>query len=116
MNTRQNKWKAIVGGALLGLLASSASGQWLPTHSTVEATQAKTVFSTERRLILPEGKVLVLPAAGDEISLRDARAKTSRAWAIPEVRRGASMTLLPSGRVLIWGGQDRTGNLQPGEF
>ena len=24
------------------------------------------------------------------------------------------MTLLPSGRVLIWGGQDRTGNLQPG--
>jgi len=62
---------------------------------------------------LSGGQVLVLSSSGAELQLhRPNSAGGTRSWALPEVRRNASMVTVPDGRVLISGGHDARGTLQ----
>ncbi len=70
----------------------------------------------EARAQLPDGRWLSLARDGATLSLREDRdgGRVLRQWALPAPRRWASLSLLPSGRVLLWGGVDGHGRPHPG--
>ncbi|MEH6416966.1 Ig-like domain-containing protein [Pseudomonas sp. CGJS7] len=67
----------------------------------------------EARAQLPDGRWLVLERDGSALKLIEDRDNGAvlRRWPLSSPRRLASVSLLPSGRVLIWGGVD--GNNRP---
>lgn len=110
MNQIKERW-ALTAGLLCGLLAGlSASGQAAGGANVGAAvsTQAPAKpVSASKRVSLPDGRILTLEASGDALTLRgDDRRSESRSWRLAETRIGASLTVLPSGRVLLWGGSD----------
>lgn len=121
MNIWYRGWVAISSGCLLGLLAASASGQWPQVLGSDDISFAKSVVGRtsapdpvleDRYVHLSDGRALTIALDGSEVSLVEvATRKIKRSWAVSEGRRRASLTALPSGRVLIWGGEDRQGNL-----
>jgi RHS repeat-associated protein len=114
----KDRWISITAGVLLGLLAAAAPSQRLlaageaPSATTVGASAASTSAAARRALRLGGGQLLALSSSGTELRLQAGASSSTRTWALPETRRNASLTRLPDGRVLIWGGQDSTGGLQ----
>ncbi len=120
MVSSQNRWMSVAGGVLLGLIASAAPSEHLfaagtqaRAADTVNEAASATMAGTQRSLRLAGGQWLQLSTSGAELTLQGpGGASASRTWSLPEVRRNASLTLLPDGRVLIWGGHDARGTLQ----
>ncbi|MCS4279184.1 RHS repeat-associated core domain-containing protein [Stenotrophomonas rhizophila] len=111
---------SVTAGMLLGVVASAGSSQHLfaagtQGRSTAPGADARgsAVTGEQRSLRLAGGQVLVLSSGGNELVLHSPNgASRIRSWSLPEVRRNASLTMLPDGRVLVWGGHDARGNTQ----
>ena len=120
MVSNRKGWKSIIGGVLLGLVAAAASSEQLPSTASpptapVPASAARDAAGAEQYLRLAGNQLLTLSSGGTELRLQTTgKAARSRSWPLPEVRRNASLTLLPDGRVLIWGGHDAKGDPQAG--
>lgn len=112
--------KSIIGGVLLGLFAAAASSEQLPPPTNVSTYRpvpvaAKNVAGAVQYLRMAGEQLLTLSANGDELRLQSTgKSGRTRSWPLPEIRRNASMTRVPDGRVLIWGGHDARGGLQAG--
>ena len=103
---------------LLALFALSAAAvglqhmQHMQRHApTVDVSQARVQLPANRirRTLLPDGRTLELDGALGEVSLVDGATRT--ALKLPEQRRFASVTVMPSGQVLLWGGVDKNGKM-----
>lgn len=120
MVSRHNRWMSVTAGMLLGVVASAGPSQHLfaagtQGRSTAPGADARgsAVTGEQRSLRLAGGQVLVLSSGGNELVLHSPNgASRIRSWSLPEVRRNASLTMLPDGRVLVWGGHDARGNTQ----
>lgn len=120
MVSRHNRWMSVTAGMLLGVVASAGPSQHLfaagtQGRSTAPGADARgsAVTGEQRSLRLAGRQVLVLSSGGNELVLHSPNgASRIRSWSLPEVRRNASLTMLPDGRVLVWGGQDARGNTQ----
>lgn len=121
MASNHKAWMSVTVGMLLGLVAAGAASKRLPASASDEQRKVAAPLArnaapsgTERYLRLANNQLLTLSSNGKELRLQEVnRSNRTRIWALPEVRRDASLTLLPDGRVLVWGGQDALGNLQP---
>lgn len=104
----------LVGG--MGLRAGDVGAALEPLPVTL--SQRLTVDAVEARTLLPDGRWLTLDRSGSSLQLSDAADahRFARTWPLPQSRRLASLTLLPSGRVLIWGGVDERGKPHPTGF
>lgn len=73
-----------------------------------QLARALALDSREARTQLPDGRWLVLERDGSALKLLEDRegSPVLRRWPLTSPRRLASLSLLPSGRVLIWGGVD----------
>ncbi|SDW99873.1 RHS repeat-associated core domain-containing protein [Lysobacter enzymogenes] len=118
MKGLMHSWRASVAGGLLGLLAAGSASSHVA--SVERALQAKAFRDTpsamrgsERRVRLRDGSQLSLNPEGTALT-RSGDGKPPRAYALAQARLNASLTLLPSGRVLVWGGTDAAGQLQRG--
>lgn len=118
MKGLMHSWRASVAGSLLGLLAAGSASSHVA--SVERALQAKAFRDTpsamrgsERRVRLRDGSQLSLNPEGTALT-RSGDGKPPRAYALAQARLNASLTLLPSGRVLVWGGTDAAGQLQRG--
>ncbi|QNH16232.1 RHS Repeat protein [Xanthomonas sp. SS] len=115
--------KVFVVGMLLGAL-SMVGSLWHLEVGLLPAAQASAAESAlgdvmqplaalAQRVQLKDGRWLQLNAAGTQLRKEGAGATPSdKALDLPEVRINPSLTLLPSGRVLIWGGTDGHGTLR----
>lgn len=120
MVSSHNRWMSVAGGVLLGLIASAAPSEHLFAAGTqaraanaVKEADGATLAGTQRSLRLAGGQRLQLSTNGAELTLQGpGGTSAARTWSLPEVRRNASLTMLPDGRVLIWGGHDARGTLQ----
>lgn len=118
--SRQNRWMSVAGGVLLGLIASAgpsehlfAAGNQAGASASAVVPAKAAVVGAQRSLRLAGGQLLLLSSSGADLILQGpGGASRTRTWSLPEVRRNASLTMLPDGRVLIWGGHDARGNLQ----
>ncbi|RDZ29494.1 RHS repeat-associated core domain-containing protein [Lysobacter silvisoli] len=100
----------MIGGASLGIGDAGAALEPLP----VALSQRLTVNAAEARTQLPDGRWLSLERDGSRLRLsriEPAGERVLQRWTLPAPRRLASLTLLPSGRVLVWGGVDSAGRL-----
>ena len=107
--------------ALLGTAALSAAALVLcRTPSQESVTSAGHTWTLPRssdvsRILLPDGRTFEVAGARQRAYLIDGA--TRRTLSLPEVRRFASVTVMPSGQVLLWGGIDATGKvLDNGEW
>ncbi|WP_168356303.1 Ig-like domain-containing protein [Lysobacter enzymogenes] len=102
-------------GVALALLHAGDAGASLqslpPNLARALATQPR-----EARAQLPDGTWLVLERDGSALRLVEDRVdgRTLRRWPLATPRRYASLSLLPSGRVLLWGGVDANNRLHGG--
>jgi RHS repeat-associated protein len=117
MSTGLRGWKTVLCGVLAGLLAASSTAgtpHGVSARAAIASPEGgRFVFGVEHRTLLPDGRLLVLGRDGQTLTLREGQGgKVIRERILPQVRKGASMTLLPSGRVLIWGGVSAAGKLQ----
>ncbi|KAB7765680.1 type IV secretion protein Rhs [Xanthomonas sp. LMG 12462] len=114
--------KLFAMGVLLGAL-SMAGSLWHLDGGLLPSAQASATDSAvddvlrplaprEQRTQLKDGRWLRLNAAGTQLQKEDASKAPSKALDLPEARINPSLTLLPSGRVLIWGGTDGNGVLR----
>lgn len=115
----KDRWMSITAGVLLGLVAAAAPSQGLraaaeePSGTGLGSVSSGAPAAAQRLLRLGGGKVLALSPNGSELRLQSAGASSgARIWSLPEMRRNASLTMVPDGRVLIWGGHDSAGNVQ----
>ncbi|WP_448130202.1 RHS repeat-associated core domain-containing protein [Stenotrophomonas rhizophila] len=114
---------AIAAGVLLGVLGmTSPAAQLQPLAPTGTApTEHRSVPRASGmravRISLPDGERLELAASGDRLLLYPRLpGSPPRMWSLAELRRGASLTRLPDGRVLLLGGADASGRLQQGGY
>jgi len=102
-------------GVALALLragdADAALASLPPALAKALATQPR-----EARTQLPDGTWLVLERDGSALKLIEDRVdgRVLRRWPLAAPRRHASLSLLPSGRALLWGGVDANNRLQGG--
>ncbi|WP_223619377.1 Ig-like domain-containing protein [Lysobacter sp. ESA13C] len=96
------------------LLSSSAGAASEPLPQTLAHRLA--ADAREGRAQLPDGRWLVLERSGAALVLMEDRegGAALRRWPLSSPRRWASLSLLPSGRVLIWGGVDGKGHVHQG--
>ncbi|MFD1295779.1 RHS repeat-associated core domain-containing protein [Lysobacter gummosus] len=121
MDQLKRGWRAIVAGSLLGLLAAGSASSHVAGIEPVLSGQAtlrlKTAYQgVERYVQLPNGGQLSLDAKGVGLTWRESASnpKPPRTFPLTVTRINASLTLLPSGRVLVFGGTDASGQLQRG--
>lgn len=115
-------WRPLFAGLLAGSLAAGSASSHigaatssLQAIATPHAQQVQPLPGAERAVRLPAETQLVLSADGATLSLRDtAQQRVLRSYALSQPRINASLTLLPSGRVLLWGGADAQGRPQRG--
>jgi hypothetical protein len=130
---RVNGRRPVLLGVVLGVLAMvGASAHIEPARADLRAglqsglqTEPRTdadaalpegfTLPRERRLTLDRTRQLVLAGDGTALMVWDVpeRRVISR-YPLSPVRSGASLTRLPSGRVLLWGGSDAQGVLSVG--
>jgi hypothetical protein len=81
-----------------------------------ELARTLALHPREARTQLPDGSWLVLERDGRALKRVQDRTdgRTLRRWPLPSPRRYASLSLLPSGRALLWGGVDADNRLQAG--
>lgn len=115
--------KVFVAGLLLGTL-SMASSLWHLDAGLLSPAQARAadvkvgdvlrpLAGAEQRTQLKDGRWLKLNSAGTHLRKENGgSAGSGKVLALPAVRINPSLTLLPSGRVLIWGGTDGNGTLR----
>lgn len=103
---------AILMFMVMGLVAAGMAVE--TTHRTDYAQWFSKVGS---RIKLSNGDWLGLSTDGMTIKrLRlDQRVGIDK-WTLPTPRRGASVSLMANGQVLVWGGQDEAGKIQAGGF
>lgn len=118
-----NSWKILVAGFWLGaLLAGSAWSHVKDLAATSYSNLSPlapslTLSGVEQRVFLADGQQLRLAADGTVLTLWDSVGKhTVQRYTLSPARINASLTLLPSGRVLLWGGRDSHGQLLHGGF
>ena len=112
-----------IGARSMGVLALAvitATAGWLARGASMimpragQADNAPSSIAT-RETLLPDGRGLSIDEAGQQASLSDGT--TRRIVKLPEVRRRGSVTVMPGGQVLLWGGMDASGNvLATGEW
>lgn len=113
-------WRVLGAGLLAGLLAAGSASSQVGGAEQLRAQAAlkrSTIYAgVERYVQLPRGGQLSLDAQGLGLKWRANAADLDppREFALPEPRINASLTLLPSGRVLVFGGTDARGQLQRG--
>ena len=107
--------------AILGLLTASSVVVSLPRPTGPERIYsaghrfALPVSGEANRALLPDGRTLELHGADGVAYLSDGDKR--ELVKLPEVRRFASVTVMPGGEVLLWGGIDRQGHvLDNGEW
>lgn len=123
IHARRRPW--FVCGAVSGLSLALALG----LHGTADAAaqpgsaqlppelaRSLAARPREARTQLPDGTWLVLERDGRALRLVEDRrdGRTLRRWPLASPRRYASLSLLPGGRALLWGGVDANNRLQPG--
>ncbi|QWP74730.1 Ig-like domain-containing protein [Lysobacter sp. K5869] len=92
--------------------AADAAAPALPP----ELARGLAAHPREARTQLPDGTWLVLERDGGALRQVEDRidGRTLRRWPLASARRYASLSLLPSGRALLWGGVDANNRLQAG--
>ncbi|CAJ5947090.1 RHS repeat-associated core domain protein [Burkholderia pseudomallei] len=107
--------------SVIGLLALSALALALPPATLPERVVigSHAYFmpsgAGELRTLLPDGRILEVQGTQGVAYLIDGSKR--QAVALPEPRRYASVTVMPGGQVLFWGGIDRQGHvLENGEW
>lgn len=112
--------KSFVFGLLLGVVSVGSSVGHLEAAAVPTAqpnafragNSEPVVAGREQRLLLSNGQQLKLASDGSSLSVGAANGSgMRRAYRLPEHRVNPSVVLLPSGRVLIWGGADLQGQL-----
>lgn len=111
-------WRVVLAGGLLGVLAAGTASSHVSVVERELRGQAflretSVLKGVERRIQLADGGQLSLTAGGDTLVWTD-REAGARSYPLTQPRINASLTLLPSGRVLVWGGTDVTGEVQKG--
>ena len=105
-----------IASAICGVLgiAVLSTGAIIATHRTVSlrpdggsVPSARTAGAAS--VALPDGRLLEIYGAQGRAYLSDAT-RIER-LVLPEVRRDASMTVMPTGQVLLWGGTDAKGRV-----
>nr|WP_312249989.1 RHS repeat-associated core domain-containing protein [Stenotrophomonas geniculata] len=118
MVSNRNRWNVLLVGLLLGLAGAVGPSQQLFASGTSADNASRAAERTgapgiQKSLRLPEGQLLLVSSSGAELQLqRSVGSQVSRRWSLPLVRRNPSLTMMPDGRVLIWGGRDSQGRLQ----
>jgi RHS repeat-associated protein len=108
------------GMGLLALAVFTATAGWLARGSSVMVsgtgeTGDPSSSLAARGTLLPDGRVLSIDEVGQQLVLRDGAVR--RIVKLPEVRRQGSVTVMPGGQVLLWGGVDASGDvLATGEW
>lgn len=107
--------------ALMGIAALSATALSLsriPVSEKVTIAGHRWVLpstSEVNRALLPDGRLFEIHGADGFAYVIDDT--TRRAIQLPEIRRFASVTVMPTGQVLLWGGVDARGDvLNTGEW
>lgn len=104
---------AIFGVSAVAVLSTAAVGlsrQQLTATLQVEGhAYHLPLVRKASEVALPDGRTLTID--GDKAVALLGGGVTRKTIAMPEVRRYASVTLMPSGQVLIWGGLDRRGHV-----
>ena len=98
---------------LAGAITSSAGAAQDPLP--VVLSQRLVLDAQPAQVSLPDGRTLTLTRDGAMLQLADA-AQSDRVlhqWTLRSPRRLATLTMLPSGRVLLWGGVNESGQVQP---
>lgn len=117
MVSSHNRWVLLAAGLVLGLIAAAGPSQSLFAAGTQEGTPSASPernLSAQQSVRLPEGQALVLSSDGRELRLQRLDGTgPARSWRLPDPRRNASLTTLPDGRVLLWGGHDANGQHLP---
>lgn len=118
MVSNRNRWNVLLIGLLLGLVGAVGPSQQLFASGTSAENASRAAERTgapgiQKSLRLPEGQLLLVSSSGAELQLQHSvGSQVSRRWSLPQVRRNPSLTMMPDGRVLIWGGRDGQGRLQ----
>lgn len=118
MVSNRNRWNVLLIGLLLGLVGAVGPSQQLFASGTSAENASRAAERTgapgiQKSLRLPEGQLLLVSSSGAELQLQHSvGSQVSRRWSLPQVRRNPSLTIMPDGRVLIWGGRDGQGRLQ----
>lgn len=108
------------GMGLLALGAMTATAGWLSYGSSTIQPGAEqlshfSASATARETLLPDGRWLSIDDAGQNAYLSDGKSRSK--VALPETRRLASVTVMPGGQILLWGGTDASGSvLATGEW
>lgn len=116
--TSWTAWRTRIVCVFVGMVAAGS----VSTHVEAISSERRVTpldsvpaqIGTERRVRLTNGH-LVLSADGTTLTLLGLEKKHAvRTHTLPAARRQATMTTVPSGRVLIWGGTGGKGGAQPG--
>jgi len=96
--------------AVLSVVAATLSQRQLTASLLIEGhTYQLPVTRANAEIVLPDGRTLTID--GDKAVALLGAGVTRKTIAMPEVRRYASVTLMPSGQVLVWGGLDQRGHV-----
>lgn len=120
---RRKPW--VVCGAMSGLSlalalglhgAADAAAPSFSSQLPPELARSLAAHPREARTQLPDGAWLVLERDGRALKLVEDRVdgRVLRRWPLGSPRRYASLSLLPGGRALLWGGVDASNRLQAG--
>ncbi len=111
-----NALSLVAALTVFGVLSTSSEAQTPARATGASADSAAVTYGrVEKRVPLPDGQYLLLAADGSGLTLWDAAGKRAPSThKLPQARPSASISLLPTGRVLIWGGADRNGNFVQG--
>lgn len=109
-------WVGLVGVVTLSAVALAFT--YTPRSEQVNSAGYTYVLPASSELshtLLPDGRIFEVRGAEGVAYLIDGAAR--RQVPLPEIRRFASVTVMPGGQVLLWGGTDARGNvLEGGEW
>ena len=109
-------WAGMIGAVLLSALALALPPATSPERVSSGGHRFFLPASAEvRRTVLPDGRILEIHGAEGLAYIVEGDRR--RSMHLPEVRRFGSVTVMPGGEVLLWGGIDAHGQvLEDGEW